>query len=174
MKFQKGMFLIITLVTFFSCSEESAIGSSNGKRLFELTENNKSRLAKIERVKFSYSIDTSYFFGNGKLFDLDCKLHNGNIDTLYFYTMSCYGWEYNFVYDTSKIQQYSRVACCTSNPIIKPIHPNSDFKFKAEFFAKVRETKKIKVQYYINQVDANFDLKNKDSIKKLEKKIIYN
>jgi hypothetical protein len=174
MKFQKSIFFISILTLLFSCSEESVTGSSNGKRLFEPTENNKSRLAKIERVKFSYSIDTTYFMGNERLFILDCKLYNGNIDTLYFYTMSCYGWVYNFDYDTSKIQHFSSIDCCTSNPIIKSIPPKSDFKFKAEFFAKDRKTKKIKVQYYIYQVDANFNVRNSESIKKLEKKIIYN
>ncbi len=174
MKFQKSIFFFTILTLLFSCSEESITGSSKGKRLFEQTENRKSRLAKIERVKFSYTIDTIYFLGNEKSFVLNCNLYNGNIDTLYFYTQSCYGWEYTFDFDTSKIQHFSRVNCFLSRPIIKPIPPKSDFKFKSEFIAKDRKTQNIKVQYYIYQVDSNFDLKNNDSIKKLEKKIIYN
>lgn len=174
MKFQESIFFIAILTLLLSCSEESVTGSSNGKRILEQTENSKSRLAKIELVKFNYTIDTSYFEKEGKYYILDCRLYNGNEDTLYIYTESCYEWELSFDYDTSKIWLYARIHCYKSIPIIKPIPPNSDLKFKADFFVKDRHTKNIKVQYYIYQVDANFDLKNKDSICKLEKKIIYN
>jgi hypothetical protein len=174
MKLQVSIFFITILATFFSCSEESVTGSSNGKRILEQTENHKSRLAKIELVKFNYTIDTSYFEKEGKFYILDCRLYNGNEDTLYIYTESCYEWELSFDYDTSKIDLFQRIHCNKSIPIIKPIPPKSDLKFKSDFFVKDRKTKNIKVQYYIYQVDANFDLKNRDSIKKLERKIIYN
>ena len=174
MKFQESIFFIATLALLFSFSEESVINSSEGKRILKQMENHKSKLAKIELLKFNYTIDTSYFEKKGKFYILDCRLYNGNEDTIYIYTESCFEWELSFDYDTSKIDLFQKIHCEKSIPIIKPISPNSDLKFKTNFFAKDRKTKNIKVHYYIYQVDANFDLKNKDSINKLEKKIIYN
>ena len=69
---------------------------------------------------------------------------------------------------------FRRVDCLVSNPIIKLIPPKSEIKFEADFYVKDSKTKQLKVPYFIYQVDANFDLKNRDSISKLEKKIIYN
>ena len=174
MKFQVSIFFISILTLLFSCSEESVTGSRKVKRLDKARLTYKPRKARIELVKFNYTIDTSYFEKEGKYYILDCRLYNGNEDTLYIYTESCFEWELSFDYDTSKIGLYQRIYCEKSIPIIKPIPPKSDLKFKADFFVKDRNTKNVKVHYYIYQVDANFDLKNKDSIKKLEKKIIYN
>lgn len=130
--------------------------------------------ADPENLRFIYSIDSIHELLDVNVFDLTCKLHNGNSDTLYFFTHTCFGWEHNFLLDTSKVQIHSMIDCFVSNPVIKKIEPRGDFDFKGHFFVKDRKLKTIHVEYYIFQVDHDFDIRNTDSIKKLKKTIIRN
>lgn len=163
----------ILILELISCSTENK-GKTIGDPLSVPFVINESKLANSDNLEFNYSTDTTMKSFDGKIVVLNCKLHNGNDDTLYFYTQSCYGWEYNFIVDTNLVQIYPWIDCCVSNPMIKKVAPKSDFEFNGHFYVKNRNVKNVEVEYYIYQVDSKFNIRNSDSIKKLQKTVIKN
>jgi hypothetical protein len=173
LKIHNYIIIVLSLSMLNACSHDSSdkIIGGNPSGLVNITE---PTFANPENLRFSYSIDSIHQFLDGNIFDLTCKLHNGNSDTLYFYTQTCFGWEHNFLIDTSKVRIHTMILCNVSNPVIKKIEPRGDFDFKGHFFVKDRKLKTIHVEYYIYQVDQNFNVRNSDSISNLKKTIIRN
>jgi len=128
--------------------------------------------ANPQNISFKYVIDTSYSQMNGRIIELECELINHNYDTVYFFTHSCFGWQNNFLVDTSEVEVYQNIKCNVSNPIIKKIAPRTSFKFKGHFFLRSKKRKNIVVQYYIYRVDPTFDIGNIELIRRLRKTII--
>jgi len=166
------IFVSIILV-IYACESNITNETTVGNPLVDLAIKEAKR-ANPDKLEFKFSIDTSYQNMEGKIMVYNCKLYNGNTDTLYFYTQSCFGWESNFIVDTNSVQIYNRIDCNVSNPIIEKVAPKSDFEFKGYFYVKNRKLKNIHLQYYIYQVDSDFDVRNSDSIRKLKKTIIKN
>lgn len=139
--------------------------------------NDSYELPSPENLIFTYKIeDTSYFdFWGGYFVDVSCNVYNGNNETLFFYTKSCYEWEKNFLVDTNfvEIQNYK---CCASNShIVKSILPKGNFEFKGKFFVKNMDPSTLTLQYYFYQVDfIYFDTSDEDLVKNLKKTVIQN
>lgn len=167
-------FVFIFLFLIFSCTEKKENALPNTS-VFK-AEGNKSYSSYLT---FSYSIERperpklkeGYVYGNNLIY-ANCKIYNSGKDTFYFYTMSCYGWLQDFVLDTSKIQPWINISCCTSSPIIKKIAPKSSFEFKASFDLKDPNYKNIELSYSICPVSSNFNVYDQEAIKNLKPVIL--
>lgn len=167
----RNLLIVVLITLLFACSKQASDANTE-ENTTGLSAIPESKAVNPDKLEFSYFTDTIYPCMDGNIIELSCKLSNGNTDTLYFYTQSCFGWEHNFLFDTDGMRIHSMIDCNVSNPIIKKVGPESDFTFKGRFYVEDRKLKNIQVDYYIYQVRSDFDVWNSELVRKLEKTVV--
>lgn len=157
-----GTLIIICFAALFACSN-----NADSRHLTNHT------VVNPDNLKFTYDVDSIYPFLDGHIVDVNCNIYNGNNDTLYFFTYSCFGWEDNFIVNSNNIRIWSGIDCVVSNPILKEVPPKGYFNFKGHFLIKEIDPNELKLQYFIYQVDSDFDVNNKELIRNLKKTVIH-
>ena len=163
--------MILNLLVLGACANDKANSMITGSEN-KLTTPKITKGIDANKLSFSYTIDRFSPLADGNSIDISCKLHNWNTDTLYFFTYTCFDWEHNFITDPEIAQIYSMIDCNVSNTVVKKIAPNDVFSFYGHFLVKDKKLKSIDVQYYIYQVDANFDVNDREALSVLKKTII--
>lgn len=162
------LLILICCISLAACSDKSSNKNVNPSTTSEV------ELANPDNLKFTYQIDSSYASMDGKIVDVSCRLYNGNSDSLFFFTYTCYDWEQNFIVDTNHVLTWNMINCVVSNPYIEKVAPNDSFNFNGHFFVKGMDPNDLELQYFIYQVAPWFDIHDQEQITNLKKTIIPN
>lgn len=161
------MFLLLS-----SCYRKTSVVESSSSYSFK-KEDLSLGVAPIDSLSFSFD----FVYGNGSSNNeehISCILKNESSKPFYFHTWSCNGWEYNFNYDTTKFQVFSRIKCLATFSIIKKIPPKSEFYFSSNFHKKDSLAELKDLSYFVFPVSPDFDTHDLDKVKKLKKVVVKN
>ena len=163
-----SLFLILFLA---SCSRKTSIQESFAYTFKE--EDLALGVAPIDSITFSYD----FVYGNrgsNSEEHISCILKNESSKPFYFHTWSCNGWEYNFNYDTTKFQVFSRIKCLATFSMIKKIPPKSEFYFWSNFYKKDSTSELKDLSYFVYPVSPDFDFHDREKLNKLERVVVKN
>jgi len=169
--------LLISCFLIISCNTEIKINDEDKvvepDKTFELPKKVKQEI--IDSVKFDikiYPVEVRMYD-----YEIEARLFNKNVDTVYFLSMSCFGDKDLLEFDTAEYKVIDFTTCPVSNPTICKIAPDSSYKFNFRMSAK-QDANTLKVGFDLFAVNKDFVLEFGNQINIIErpqeeKNIIY-
>lgn len=108
----------------------------------------------LNNLDFEYTAQESS--GGFDLIKIDAEIINNNIDTVYFFSMTCYEERNSVVYNEQKFSTGTVIMCAASNRVVYAIAPNSSHKFKTDL-KRLHKSKSIRLGFHFEICERDFN-----------------